>query len=141
MEYRRELKCLATDLGLDEDIIWTGEVPNSDLPAVLAACDIVVNPCALESFGRVIVEAMLMAKPVIATRAGGTVEVIEDGVSGYLVAPDDPAELSKCLEMLLECENERQVVGMRARSRARALFDVEGVSQTIQRLYSTLLAD
>jgi glycosyltransferase involved in cell wall biosynthesis len=138
--YQKELSELAEALRVSQHAIWTGPVPNDRLPAFLAACDIVVNPCFHESFGRVIAEAMLMAKPVIATRAGGAPELIEEGLSGYLVDPGDDQALASRITALLNDPQSGTMVGAAAAERARALFDVTDTTHRIQQLYSQLLS-
>ena len=72
-----------------------------DVPRLLAACDVVVHASVLaEPFGRVLVEAMLAGRPVIATRAGGVPEVVTDGETGVLVEPGDARALTDALDAL-----------------------------------------
>lgn len=72
-----------------------------DVPRLLAACDVIVHASVLaEPFGRVLVEAMLAGRPVIATRAGGVPEVVTDGETGVLVPPGDAQALTNALNTL-----------------------------------------
>jgi glycosyltransferase involved in cell wall biosynthesis len=72
-----------------------------DVPRLLAACDVVVHASVLaEPFGRVLVEAMLAGRPVVATRAGGVPEVVTDGETGVLVEPGDARALTDALDAL-----------------------------------------
>jgi hypothetical protein len=72
-----------------------------DVPRLLAACDVVVHASVLaEPFGRVLVEAMLAGRPVVATRAGGVPEVVTDGETGVLVPPGDARALTEALDAL-----------------------------------------
>jgi glycosyltransferase involved in cell wall biosynthesis len=137
--YQRELRDLSAQLGLGDHLIWAGAVPNARIPAFLAACDVVVNPSFLEPFGRVIAEAMLMAKPVIATRAGGAPELLEEGVSGYLTEPGDDVALSMRIAALLENPARAAAVGFAAAARARSMFALEDTTFRVEQLYSRLL--
>jgi glycosyltransferase involved in cell wall biosynthesis len=72
-----------------------------DVPRLLAACDVVVHASILaEPFGRVLVEAMLAGRPVVATRAGGVPEVVTDDETGVLVPPGDARALTEALDAL-----------------------------------------
>jgi glycosyltransferase involved in cell wall biosynthesis len=99
-QYKRELAILADHLGVAGRVHFTGFQP--DILPFLKAVDLVVH-CSTspEPFGRVIVEALLAGKPVIATRSGGPAEIIEDGVTGVLVNPGDSVELALAIERLL----------------------------------------
>src|SRR6266404_5373723 len=84
--YARELRNLARELGIGDRVIFTGL--RSDVADILPVLDIVVHASVdPEPFGRVIIEAMALRRPVVASRAGGPTEIIEDGKTGLLVAP------------------------------------------------------
>jgi glycosyltransferase involved in cell wall biosynthesis len=99
--YKRELLVLVEKLGITSRAHFAG-FQNDVLP-YLKAVDVVVH-CSTspEPFGRVIVEAQLAGKPVIATRGGGPSEIIEDRVTGILVRPNDAEELGLAIQELLE---------------------------------------
>lgn len=80
-----------------------------DIPALMHLVDIVAHTStAPEPFGRVVVEGMLAGRPVVATRAGGVLEIIDDGQTGLLVAPGDAEALARALDALLSSpENAR----------------------------------
>lgn len=100
-KYQEELVVLAEELGVADRVQFAGFQRNV-LP-YLKAVDLVVH-CSIspEPFGRVIVEALLAGKPVIATRGGAPAEIIEDRVTGLLVDPDDPAALATAIRELLK---------------------------------------
>ena len=93
--YLAEVRQLVADRGLAADVTWLGE--RSDVPAILAAVDVVLVPSWAEPFGRVVVEAMAMGCLVAATSVGGPAEIIDDGVDGLLIAPRDPARWAQRL--------------------------------------------
>jgi glycosyltransferase involved in cell wall biosynthesis len=98
--YKRSLANLAEELGVSDRVHFTGFVP--EILPFLKAVDLVVHSSVCpEPFGRVIVEAQLAGKPVIAAKCGAPVEIIEDGVNGILVNPGDPAALALAIETLL----------------------------------------
>jgi glycosyltransferase involved in cell wall biosynthesis len=99
-QYKRELVNLCQQLGVADRVHFTGFQQNV-LP-LLHAVDLVVHcSVAPEPFGRVIVEAQLAGKPVIAARSGAPTEIIEDGVNGLLVTPGNPEELGTAICALL----------------------------------------
>lgn len=91
-ELEGELKTLAASLGLGDRLIFTGF--RTDVPAVLDALDLFVMSSHLEGLGTIVLDAMAAGKPVVATRAGGIPEMIDDGRHGLLVPARDPAALA-----------------------------------------------
>jgi glycogen(starch) synthase len=77
-----------------ERVRFHGEVPDAALRGFYRACDIFVAPSRFESFGLILLEAMMFAKPVIGCRAGGMGEIVEDGESGLLAEPGDAVSLA-----------------------------------------------
>jgi glycosyltransferase involved in cell wall biosynthesis len=112
-----------------------------DVPALMKAVDLVVHAStAAEPFGLVIVEGMLAGKPVIATRAGGAREIIEDGESGLLVSPGSSAEMRFAMERLGQDRELRSMLSQAGRARAGRFFSVaamrSGIARAIERLPS-----
>src|SRR5205814_42692 len=110
-EYANELRSLANDrvrfLGFREDA-----------RELMSAVDCIVHvSTAPEPFGRVIVEGMLALRPVIATNAGGVPEIIEDGVSGILVAPGNADELAAAIRRVFSDPTEAARMAARGRER------------------------
>jgi len=99
-----------------------------------------VHPSLLpEPFGLVVIEAMAAARPVVATAHGGPLEMIEDGVSGYLVPPGDPIALAG---KIAECLHDRafsRAMGKRAQERALQMFPVSRYLERIQAVYDSVL--
>ncbi len=81
-------------------VVFTGR--RDDVPAVTAALDVAVLPSYREAQGMVILEAMALSRPVVATSVGGIPEMIEDGVTGMLVPPRDPTALAAAIRRLLD---------------------------------------
>jgi glycosyltransferase involved in cell wall biosynthesis len=97
--YGNQLKQTAAESGISHRVQWLGF--RSDIPLLMQTCDVIVHGSTEpEPFGRVIVEAQLAQRPVIATAAGGALEIITDGVNGLLVAPGDAADLAQRLQQL-----------------------------------------
>lgn len=95
----------------------------SDIPALLQACDVVAHTSvAPEPFGRVIVEAMLSERPVVAAGGGGADEIIRHGQTGLLVLPDDPSALAQAIRFLLRQPGDARRIAAAGRSAAAERF-------------------
>jgi L-malate glycosyltransferase len=127
------LKSRVEALGLTSRVTFTGY--REDIPAVMAAMDIVLVPSVDEPFARVILEAMSLGKPIIGTTSGGTPEMLEEGESGLLVPPRNPAALADAIVAVSEAELARRL-GNNARSRALNLFTVESHVRQIREIYA-----
>jgi len=112
-------------------------VPYTDVPDWFLAADIAAVPSGRsEAFGLVNVEAMACGLPVVATRAGGMPEIVEDGVTGYLVDPEHiAAELSDRLRRLLDDEGLRRRMGLASRSRVEERFTWQRSAEAWLRLF------
>jgi glycogen synthase len=80
---------------------FTGFVPHVQVPAVLRHVDMFVLPSLYEDLSSALIEAMAAGLPVVATRVGGTADLVHDGVNGLLVAPRDPAALAAAISRVL----------------------------------------
>lgn len=95
LDYAAELQALATELGLDDVVVASSD---GDVADTYAAADVVVNPARFaEPFGRIVPEALVAGRPVVATDVGAVREVIRDGVDGLIVPPDDPDALAAAI--------------------------------------------
>ena len=130
--YLEELQAKARDLGVSERVRFLGF--REDIPALLHAVDFVAHTSvAPEPFGRVIVEGMLAGKPVVATKAGGACEIIEDDVTGCLVPPGDSAELASALRRLIDEPGLATRLGCAGREVAARRFSVESMLRGVER--------
>jgi glycosyltransferase involved in cell wall biosynthesis len=112
-----------------------------DVPRLLAACDVVVHASVLaEPFGRVIVEAMLASRPVIATRTGGVPEVVTDGETGVLVPPGDARTLGEALEALRRDSVRSATLARRGAAPARACFSRDAILAGVRRVIDEVAA-
>jgi glycosyltransferase involved in cell wall biosynthesis len=133
--YGASLQALAERLGVAERVHMLGF--RDDVAALMTAMDIVVHTStAPEPFGRVIVEGMLASRPVVASATGGVVEIIEDGVTGLLVAPDQPEQLAQVLRRLQASPALRETLGKNACAAARQSFSIgaylDGIRQCVE---------
>ncbi|MCS6840399.1 MAG: glycosyltransferase [Roseiflexus sp.] len=134
-ELRDDLVRLAHELGIAQSVAFTGGT--HDPAAYLRACDAFVLPSRTEGMPVALLEAMACGLPCVATRVGGSAEVIEDGTSGRLVAPEDAAALAKALAEALAMPG----WGMRARRRIQDQYAIDTVAQRYVAMYKSLLSD
>jgi glycosyltransferase involved in cell wall biosynthesis len=131
-DYERELRRLADALGIAHRVHFLGF--RSDIPALMRASALVVHSSiAAEPFGRTVVEGMLAERPVVASRAGGPCEIIEDRVSGILVPPGDPAALAAALGELIDDHSFASRIAAAGRVRAQTKFSLEPMIDAIRR--------
>lgn len=116
-KYEQYLHDLAEELGISDKVQFLGHSDN--VPILMAACDVITH-CSTtpEPFGRIIVEAMLCTKPVIATNAGGAKEIIEQNKSGILVPMKDIDALSNEIIKCVRDQNFASKIASSARTRA-----------------------
>lgn len=119
-DYPERLRRLASELGIADRVHFAGH--QDDVYPWFDACDIVVHASFGEPFGLVLVEAMALGKPLVATAAGGPTEIVEDGESGLLVPPGDHEAMATAISRLLDDEGLRQRMGAAASTQAE-LFD------------------
>jgi glycosyltransferase involved in cell wall biosynthesis len=130
--YEAELKAQVQTLGLTERVHFIGF--QSDVAGLMHAMDMIVHTSiAPEPFGRVIVEAMLARRPIVAAAGGGALEIITDGVDGVLVTPGDAAALAAAVDHLRHHPEERDAIVLRGYSRARGSFDPDAYCQAVLR--------
>lgn len=116
-----------------------GHVPWPQLIDIYRRAAIFVMPSFYESFGISILEAMAFGLPVIATRAGGIPEVVEDGRTGFLVSPGDPQALAEATIELLRSPDLRRQMGRAGRERVLAKFTVGHVASQMLAVYQQTL--
>lgn len=123
----------ARSAGVLADIAFLGN--QECIEDLLPLADVFLLPSANESFGLVALEAMSAGVPVVVTRVGGTGEVVEHGACGFLVDPDDPAEVAaRCLELIGD-EAMRRAFGRRGRERAVTDFHVDKLVPAYEKVY------
>ncbi len=126
-------------LGLSDNVVMLGL--RKDIPDILKSLDLFVLPTLQEALGTSFLEAMAMGKPVIGTAVGGVVEVIQDGLNGYLVQPDNPPQLAEAiLKVLLDKEGAARM-GREGREIALQKYTVERMQQGMYALYASLLGE
>ncbi len=128
-----ELKQLAANLDVSDRVTFLGEV--RDIPALLARARMFVLPSRSEGIPLTVLESMACGLPVVATRVGGLPEVVEEGVTGLLVPPADPAALAAALVATWSDPDRRERMGNAGRGRALKFFDVRRMVAEYESLY------
>jgi glycosyltransferase involved in cell wall biosynthesis len=134
---------LARELGLSDHVQFTGSVSDADLPRLYASADIFVLPAnsRAEAFGKVLLEAMASGLPCVTTEVGtGTSFVVQDGITGLVVPPRDPAALHAALQRLLDDPALRAKMGAAGRERVTAEFTPQLMAARVESVYDGVLA-
>jgi glycosyltransferase involved in cell wall biosynthesis len=137
---RSRVERLARRLGVADRVRVTGFVPHDRVPAVLASTDLLVLPSLYEELGAVLVEALHAGVPAIASRVGGIPEVVEDGVTGLLVPPNDPRALAAAIDAVLEDAGFARRLAANAKRKA-VDYDLDHFGARVHDLYEQLAAD
>ncbi len=135
---RDSLEAEAASLGVSERVVFTGR--REDVPAVTAALDVSVLPSYREAQGLSVLEAMALSRPVIASNVGGIPEMIEDGVTGLLVPPNDCDALSAAIIRLLTDHPYADMVAKRGHDLVHDRFCIELMVNSIESLYDEAAA-
>ena len=137
-EQRQALEQLAVQLGIHDRVELRGWVnnPRDHLPEF----DVMALPSRSEGFPLTIVEAMLAARPVIATRVGSVPEAVIDGKTGFLIEKNDVESLAQAIRQLRDQPNLRQQLGQQGREVAVQRFTVQQMSQRYEDLWQNVMA-
>jgi glycosyltransferase involved in cell wall biosynthesis len=130
-------EALANELGIADKVVFAGE--RSDVPEIMHALDVLVLSSRWEGFPNVLMEAMAASCPVIATRVGGSPELVVDGESGLLVPPEEAPALSSAMLRVLGDKELATALGQGGRHRVESLFSREHMAGETAKLYERLL--
>jgi len=124
---------------LEDDVIFVGFVSDADKPRYYKTADVFCAPAtSRESFGIVLLEAMAVGKPVVATNIDGYASVVTDGEDGWLVPPKDSKRLAQVLISVLRDEALRQQMGAKGRLKAEQ-YSWEHIAQRVLDYYARVL--
>lgn len=132
-QYKVELLNQMRKLDLSEYVIFTGF--RKDIPKIIAGLDILVLTSWEEPFGRVLIEAMAMQKPVIGTNAGGVPEIINDGGNGFLVPPKDPDSLAEAMLKTARNREKARKMGIEGFSTVKREFAFERYVKSFEEIF------
>jgi phosphatidylinositol alpha-1,6-mannosyltransferase len=134
------LQRLARESQVTSHVHFLSSLPQEQLAPAYDSCDVFALPSRGEGFGLVFLEAMSHGKPVIGGAHGGTPDVIDDGVTGYLVRYGDLDQLAGRLQRLLTDETARRTMGAQALERVRRDFTYECFSRNLEQALGSVLA-
>jgi len=132
-ELRDQLERQIHDLGLDRHVVLTGF--RSDVLGLVKSFDLFVMSSITEGLGSAILEAMACSRPVVATRAGGIPEAVDDQVTGIIVPPHDEDALAGGIVRLLKSSDLRNQFGQAGRQRVIESFSVERLVEGTASVY------
>lgn len=113
---RAELQALTQAYQLNEVVTWVGRVDYSDISTYFHHADVFVLPTLEDTWGLVVLEAMLLGKPVLCSKGAGASELILDGENGYCFAPNHPGELAEAMQRLIQHPDQIPAMGQRSQA-------------------------
>ncbi|MEO1394465.1 MAG: glycosyltransferase [Cyanobacteria bacterium J06634_5] len=112
----------------------------TDIPQLMTACDLVAHTStAPEPFGRVIVEAMLCGRPVVAAAAGGALEIVNHGQTGWLTTPEEAPQLAEVIQEVCGQPENAAAIAKQAQAVVQQKFHPETINQQIHQLLNLLV--
>jgi glycosyltransferase involved in cell wall biosynthesis len=133
---RQDLEKKALDMDIKDNIIFLGW--RNDIARIISIYDVFVLPSLNEGMGRVLVEAMALGKPIVASDVGGIPDLVTHQTNGFLVSPKSPKELAEYIQILLEDRKKREEMGLAGKERALN-FSKEMMIGRITKLYKELI--
>lgn len=124
---------LVDSLSLTDSVVFTGF--QMDVAEVISSFDVAVLPSYFEGMGRVLIEAMAMEKPVVASRVGGIPDLVKDGVNGFLIRPGDIKGFEDALKKLLNDKGLANIMGKDGRKRVTDKFSADAMVRSIDDIY------
>lgn len=136
--YRKSLSDMAMRLGIADRVVFTGV--RMDVPAFLAQATVSVLPSLSEGLPNTVIESMAAGVPVVATRVGGTPELIIEGETGLLIPPGDSTALARAVETLLEDPRLAERLGKAAQQRVRRNMSFDAMYRATVDIYQDVLS-
>jgi glycosyltransferase involved in cell wall biosynthesis len=130
---------LAARLGTSDSLIFTGHLNHGTVMDAYPTADVFVLPSEYEAFGIVLLEAMAAGRPVIASRVGGTMDIIQNGQTGLLVDEKDPGQLAQAIIRLLRDREAAEKLGGRAREYAIGKYSWDTIVERTLQVYREAL--
>jgi glycosyltransferase involved in cell wall biosynthesis len=135
----RDLARLATAVGVRSRITFAGELPDAELAALLRSADLMVGGPRYEPAGIAVLQAMACGLPVVVPGVGAVSDAVVDGVTGLLVAPDNPAMLVQRIRALQARPVQREALGIAAVDRANSRYSLSRIARETADAYEWCL--
>jgi glycosyltransferase involved in cell wall biosynthesis len=136
-DMRPELEKQAADLGIRDKFLFLGR--RSDIPDILASCDIAILPSRAEGLPNAVLEYMAAGLPTIASRVGGNTELVQEGVTGLLIPAEDSTAISEALLRLLRDPELSRSIATNGRRMAVENYGFDRLIREVDGLYTELL--
>jgi glycosyltransferase involved in cell wall biosynthesis len=136
---RQKLESTVCNLGISENVTFTGRISNYHIPWLLSNIDIGVLVSLRENLPRALLEYMAAQKPLVATNVGGVPEAVIDGVNGYLVPRRDPDSLANSILKLMNDPDNAKQMGVKGRRTVEQRFSMEVFIDTLDDVYELAL--
>ncbi len=136
--HRERFEASAAWAEVADHVRFRSRVDDEELYRLYAGCDVFVAPSRYESFGLILLEAMMFAKPVVASAVGGMAEIVAEG-SGLLVPPGDPVALRDALIDLVGSPERRAALGRGGRLRFEQCYRAETMVEGVNRYYDSIV--
>ncbi|MDI6735724.1 MAG: GT4 family glycosyltransferase PelF [bacterium] len=130
---KKELLALSEKIGLSKRVLFLGQ--RDDIPELLKIMDVFVSSSLREGMSNTILEAMSVGRPVVATKVGGTPEIVEDGKTGFLVCPANPEELAEGIIKVLKNPQQSKDMSRAGQERVREKFSLDKMIIAYENLY------
>jgi glycosyltransferase involved in cell wall biosynthesis len=134
------LKNLVKELEIENSTVFTGKVYHDEVVLYHNMLSVFVAVSNRESFGVAVIEASACEKPVVVSRIGGLLEVVEDGVTGFIVEPRNPEQTALAIEKLIVNEPLRHQMGHAGRERVKNLFNWQDNVEQMISIYRRVLS-
>jgi glycosyltransferase involved in cell wall biosynthesis len=137
-EQRGEFERQVQELGLMEHFFFLGR--RSDIAEILASCDVGILPSRTEGMSNALLEYMAAGLPVVASRIGGSTEIVQEGVTGFLIPCEDSPALGEAILKLLRNKQGARQMGLAGQKLVAQNFGFERLVQNVDQLYTEVLA-
>jgi len=137
--YEAAIKAMSVSLGLALAVTFTGF--RNDIPQIMSVFDIFSFPSHAEAFGAVLIEAMAMTLPVVASKSDGVLDIVVEGETGLLVPPKNSNALAEGLAHLIENPDVREKMGLAGRTRVEKMFSRDSLGEQLLQVYETVLQE
>ncbi|HET7624715.1 MAG TPA: glycosyltransferase, partial [Verrucomicrobiae bacterium] len=139
-DHLAQLQQLVRDLEIEDQVVFTDEIPDAR-PAYAAMDLMALTSAQPEPFGGVVMEAMAMGVPVIATNIGGSLDQVVEGKTGLLIPPGNPEALAEAIEKLMRDSELRKQMGIAAVARIETQFTLAEMTVKMEQLFEKVISD
>jgi glycogen synthase len=137
--HRQRFESSAAWPAVADNVRFLGRVDDDERDRLYAACDVFVAPSRFESFGLILIDAMMFGKPAVACDVGGMGEIVEAGETGLLVPVGDAGALAEAITTLVTSPDLRRRLGAASRTRYERVYRADAMVAAVNRYYDSIL--